>query len=140
MLNSNVTGLPTLLSTSLNSASYVGSNDFSGNPTVGVGPNFIYLTNLNLQYSGLVYVIVGDNTVWSRAPVVSEIKMGSGPNGLPPVHYRVLYYVSGNATSGNLFWSGLKSDGVYTMYVVVSDSNPFDNANLGVVRSYSIIP
>lgn len=139
MLNSNVTGLPTLVSTSVNAASYVGTNDFTGTPSFGIGPNFIYVTNLALQYSGLVYVIIGDNKVWPRAPVVSEIKMGSGPNGLPPVYYRVLYFVTGNATSANLGWTGLKS-GQYTMYVVVSDANPFDNANLGVVRSYSIVP
>lgn len=139
MLNANVTGLPTLVSTSVNSPSYVGTNDFSGTPSYGIGPNFIYVTNLQLQHSGLVYVIIGDNTVWTRAPVVSEIKMGSGPNGLPPVYYRVQYYASGNATSANLGWSGLKN-GEYTMYVVVSDANPFDNANLGVVRSYRIVP
>lgn len=109
MLNSNVTGLPTLVSTSINAVSYVGANDFSGTPSVGIGPNFIYVADLALQYSGLVYVIVGDNQVWPRAPVVSEIKMGSGPNGLPPVFYRVLYYVAGNSTSANLAWTGLKS-------------------------------
>jgi hypothetical protein len=39
----------------------VGPNDISGSPIVGIGPNFIYITNLVLQKSGIVYVIVGDN-------------------------------------------------------------------------------
>ena len=140
MLNSNVTGLPTIISTTTNSASYVGSNDISGTPNVGIGPNFIYITNLILSKQGLVYVIVGDNTVWTRAPVISEIKMGSGPNGLPPVYFKVLYYVSSNTTSANLAWSSMSSSGKYTLYLVASDSNPFDNANFGVIRSYAIVP
>jgi hypothetical protein len=28
--------------------------------------------------------------------------------------------------------------GPYMMYVVASDNNPFDNANFGVIKSYSI--
>lgn len=118
----------------------MGANDFSGTPNGGIGPNFIYVTNLALQKAGLVYVIVGDNSVWSRAPVVSEIKMGSGPNGLPPVYFRVLYYLPSNSTSTNLAWTGMSSSGKYTLYMIASDANPFDNANFGVIRSFPIVP
>jgi len=140
MLNSNVTGLPTIVSMSTNSASYVGANDVSGTVNVGIGPNFIYISNLALQNPGLVYVIVGDNSVWPRAPVVSEIKLGSGPNGLSPAYFRVLYYVSSNASSANLAWKGMNSSSKYTLYLVASDYNPFDNANFGVIHSYPIVP
>lgn len=137
MLNSNVTGLPTILSAGANTASYVGTNNIQGTFYLGTGPNFVYIYNLRLQNDGLVYIIIGSNSVWTRAPVVAEIKTGSGPNGLPPVFFRVLPYRTSDPSSGNMAWNGLSS-GSYTMYVVASDSNPFDNANFGPITSYPI--
>ena len=49
----------------------MGPNDVSGTFSLGIGPNFIYIYNLQLSHTGIVYVIVGDNSVWSRAPVIS---------------------------------------------------------------------
>ena len=62
---------------------------------------------------------------------------GSGPNGLPPVYFRVLSYQAGSANSGNMAWTGM-SGGPYTMYVVTSDNNPFDTAGFGTITSYTI--
>lgn len=137
MLNSNVTGIPTIVSAGVNAPSFVGANALQGTFSLGTGPNFVYIYNLHLQQNGLVYVIIGDNSIWPRAPFISEIKMGSGPNGLPPVFFRVLSYKTDDSNSGNMAWNGL-TGGKYTMYVVVSDDNPFDNANFGQISSYPI--
>jgi hypothetical protein len=126
-----------LTSCTIASAGYSGPNNIIGNVAIGTGPNFVYIYNVALAYSGLIYVIVGDPTVWTRAPVISEIKTGSGPNGLPPVFFRVLSYQAGNANSGNMAWTTM-SGGPYTVYVVVSDNNPFDTANFGTISSYTI--
>ena len=139
MINTNVTGLPLLLSCSVNSLGYVGSNDISGSFTLGTGPNFMYIYNIALQNNGLIYVIVGDNT-WSRAPVISEIKTGSGPNGLPPKYFQVVSYKATNSSSGNLAWTTMPSSGIFSVYVVASDDNPFDNANFGPIYSYTVTP
>lgn len=135
LINNQVTGLPNLVSTSTSSAGYTGVNDIQGTLTYYSGPNYFSISNILLQNDGLVYVIIGDPTVWTRAPVVSEIKTGSGPNGLPPVFYRVLTYSTG--TRLNMAWTSF-TGGPYQMYVVASDNNPFDNANFGVVNSYKI--
>lgn len=90
-----------------------------------------------LTNNGLVYIIVGDPTVWTRAPVISEIKTGSGPNGLPPVFYRVLSYKTADANTGNMAWTSF-TGGPYTMYIVVSDDNPFDTATFGAITNYTI--
>lgn len=137
LLNNNVTGLPTLTSSTVDNVSYVGPNDISGSVTYGVGPNYFYIYNVVLTNNGLVYVIVGDNAVWPRAPVFSEIKTGSGPNGLPPVFFGVMAYKSSVASSGNLAWTSMTS-GSYTVYMVASDDNPFSNANFGTIKSFQI--
>ena len=71
MINSNVTGLPTLSALGSNVASYIGPNEIVGTFKYGTGPNFLFITNIVLQQNGLIYVIVGDVTVWTRDPVVS---------------------------------------------------------------------
>lgn len=71
MLNSNVTGIPTILSAGANSASYVGANSFAAAFSLGTGPNFAYLYNLRLLQNGLVYIIIGNNAIWPRSPVIS---------------------------------------------------------------------
>lgn len=129
--------MPSLTSCTVSSAAYSGPNSISGTVKLGFGPNFVYIHNIALTNNGLIYIIVGDPTVWTRAPVLSEIKTGSGPNGLPPVFYRVLSYQTTNPNSGNMAWTSL-SGGPYTMYIVVSDNNPFDTANFGTITSYSI--
>jgi hypothetical protein len=138
-INTNVTGLPTLQSCSVNSLGYVGANDITGSFTLNTGSNYMYIYNLNLQNNGLVYVIVGDST-WSRAPVLSEIKTGSGPNGLPPQFFQVLDYKTTNSSSANLAWTSMPTTGIFSVYIVASDANPFDNANFGSIHSYTISP
>ena len=139
MLNSNVTGIPVLYSISTNTASYVGANDISGTFYLGTGPNFVYIDNLQLTNNGLVYVIIGSVDAWTRAPVISEIKTGTGPNGVPPVFFRVLSYKTTDASSANMAWTSL-TNGNYVMYMVASDDNPFDTANFGNIYSYPISP
>lgn len=123
--------------TTVSSSSYTGANSISGSVTYSSGPNFLYIYNLALQNNGMVYIIVGDPNVWPRAPVISEIKTGSGPNGLPPVFFRVLSYRTSNANSGNMAWTSF-TGGPYNMYIVVSDDNPFDTATFGTITSYTI--
>lgn len=132
-----MTGLPTLTSCTVSSASYIGANTIVGSVKIQTGPNFLFIYNLALQNNGLVYIIVGDPTVWTRAPVISEIKSGSGPNGLPPVHFRVLSYKTGNPNSGNMAWTSF-TGGPYSLYLVVSDDNPFDTATFGAITTYTI--
>lgn len=138
-MNSQVTGIPTLLSVSTNAPTFIGLNSLSGSFNLGVGPNYVYIDNLQLAQNGLVYVIIGNTALWPRAPVISEIKTGSGPNGVPPVFFRVLAYKTSDSSSANMAWSGLTS-GNYMMYVVVSDDNPFDTATFGSIYSYQITP
>lgn len=102
-----------------------------------MGPNYLYFYHVTLAHDGLIYVIVGDPTVWPRDPLISEIKTGSGPNGLPPVFFQVLSYQTTDANSGNMAWTTM-TGGPYKMYVVVSDNNPFDTANFGPITSYTI--
>ncbi len=130
-------GLPTLVSCTVSAAAYIGANSITGSVSYGVGPNYLYFYNVALTNNGLIYIIVGDPTVWSRAPVISEIKTGSGPNGLPPVFFRVLSYQTGNANSGNMAWTTM-TGGPYIMYVVVSDNNPFATATFGPIYNFTI--
>ena len=89
-----------------------------------------------LSQSGLIYIIIGDPKTWLRDPLVSEIKKGSGPNGLPPVHFRILSYKTTDATSSYMAWTDMP-EGSYDVYIMVSDGNPFDTANLGTINKFS---
>jgi len=60
LINTQVTGLPNLVSTSTSSAGYSGANDIQGTLTFYTGPNYLSISNILLQHDGLVYVIVGD--------------------------------------------------------------------------------
>ncbi len=82
-------------------------------------------------------MIIGDANLWTRDPLISEIKKGSGPDGLPPVDFRVLAYRTTDASSSNMVWTGLGSS-TYKIYIMASDDNPFDTANFGQIRSYTI--
>lgn len=44
-----------------------------------------------MPHNGIIYIIAGEDS-WPRDPLISEIKQGSGPDGLPPVFYKVLAY------------------------------------------------
>jgi len=52
-------------------------------------------------------VIVGNPAQWSRDPLVSEIKKGSGPDGLPPAYFRILSYNSTNSASTYMAWTDM---------------------------------
>ena len=137
MLNTNVTGIPVLNWIGTNAASYIGANEIVQPFYMGTGPNFFYIDNLALTQNGLVYVIMGSPDSWTRAPVISEIKTGTGPNGVPPVFFRVLSYKSTDLSSTNMAWTGLTS-GTYVVYMVASDDNPFDTANFGIIHQFYI--
>ena len=85
----------------------------------------------------MVYVIIGEDDVWSRAPTISEIKKGSGPNGLPPVFYRVLAYKTDDIQTGYVAYTGV-GEAKLKMYVLCSDENPFDTATFAEIHSYTI--
>jgi hypothetical protein len=138
-LNANVTGLPSLSSYSVDSISYIGSNSISnsGSYRVSTGSNYLYIEGLTLSNNGLIYVMVGDPSIWARDPLVSEMKKGSGPGGLPPLYFRILAYKTSAASSSYMAWTSMPS-GTYNLYIMVSDSNPFDTANLSPITKTSI--
>lgn len=94
---------------------------------------------MKLTNDGLIYVIAGDSTVWTRAPVISEIKQGSGPNGLPPVFFRVLAYRTAEPYTSSVAFTGLGSAKL-KMYILPSDDNPFDTAEFdeSLIKSHTI--
>ena len=126
-----------MLSYNTNSLSYVGANEIVGTPLIDTGISYMYIQGVKLNNDGLVYIIVGDSTVWDRDPLISEIKQGTGPNGLPALHYRVLTYKTADSRSGNMAWTSLPS-GSLKLYLLPSDNNPFDTANFGSMQSYDI--
>ena len=79
----------------------------------------------------------GDQTLWGRDPIISEIKVGSGPSGLPPVYFQVLAYRTADSMSGYFAYTSLPQ-GTFNMYVAVSDENPFDTAQFSAIRKYEI--
>jgi hypothetical protein len=105
-LTANVTGLPTLYSYSLNTLSYNGANNIDSTVTyrVDTGPSYVFVEGLTLLNDGIIYVIIGNKDLWTRDPTVSEIKKGSGPNGLPPVYFRVLAYKKTVPKTSYLAW------------------------------------
>lgn len=134
----NVVGLPALTSITASVQPYTGANDIdSSSINVDVGPNYAYVSGITMPHNGIIYVIIGQNSVWTRDPVISEIKKGSGPNGLPPVYFRVLPYRTAEPYSSYLSYTGVGSENL-TMYIMASDDNPFDTANFGAIRSYAI--
>ncbi len=134
-LNTNVTGLPLLNSYSTSSISYVGSNQISNtNSTyrIDVGPTYVFAQGITLTNNGLIYYILGDSTLWSRDPTVSQIKKGSGPNGLPPAFFKIMAYRTADVTTGYMAMTGVPQ-GTYNLYVLASDSNPFDTNYFGQI-------
>ena len=86
-------GLPALVSMTPSAASYVGTNDIrSYTINVDIGPTYVYVSGMTMPHNGIIYVIIGQDSLWPRAPLISEIKKGSGPNGLPPVYFKILPY------------------------------------------------
>ncbi len=65
-------GLTSVVSMTTSLTSYVGANDVASSSIyVDVGPNYFYIHGMTMPNNGIIYVIVGDNTVWPRAPVIS---------------------------------------------------------------------
>ena len=82
-------------------------------------------------------MIVGDTAIWTREPLVSEIKQGSGPDGLPPAFFRVLAYRTDDPNTGHMSWTSMPA-GNLTMYILPSNDNPFDTTKFGTMQSYNI--
>lgn len=54
------------------SNSYVGTNDVvSSSIRVDIGPTWVYVSGMTMPHNGIIYVIIGRNSLWSRAPVIS---------------------------------------------------------------------
>ena len=87
--------------------SYIGANNIDPTVTyrVDIGPTYVFIEGLKLLNDGIIYVIIGSKDLWTRDPTVSEIKKGSGPNGLPPVYFRVLSYKKIVPKSSYLAWT-----------------------------------
>lgn len=118
--------------------SYVGANDiYSSSINVDVGPTYAYVSAMSMPHNGIIYVIIGQDSLWPRAPLISEIKRGSGPNGLPPVFFKVLPYRTSEPYSSYVSYTGVTSENL-TMYILGSDDNPFDTAHFGPIRSFPI--
>ena len=134
----NVVGLPTVLSLDDSVTTYVGDNDVNANSMyVDIGPTYVYVYAMTMSNDGLIYVIIGEDSLWSRAPTISEIKKGSGPDGLPPVYYRVLAYRTAEQDTGYVAYTGV-GDSTLKMYIMASDDNPFDTAKFSTIREYTI--
>jgi hypothetical protein len=135
---SNVADLTKVAYVSPSAPAYVGLNDI--NPSsifVDVGPNYVYVQGMTMPHNGIIYIIIGLDSLWYRDPVISEIKSGSGPDGLPPLFFRVLGYRTSEYNSSYAAFMGI-GDSKLRMYIVGSDDNPFDTANFGPIRMYEI--
>ena len=129
--------MPALVSLDTSAPTDIGPTTFSIGH-LDVGPDYIYINGMTLDADGLIYVIVGEANLWPRAPVISEIKQGSGPNGLPPVFYRVLAYRDGEPDTSSVAFTGLGRT-TLKLYIMYSDDNPFDTANFGdSIKGYVI--
>lgn len=127
----NVVGLPSLVSMTPSASSYVGVNDvYVSSINLDVGPTYAYVSGMSMPHNGIIYVIIGQNSLWPRAPLISEIKKGSGPNGLPPVFFKVLPYRTAEVFSSYVAYTGVGSENL-TLFILASDDNPFDTANFG---------
>lgn len=128
-----------MVSLDTSAATDVGPNVFTGGH-LDVGPDYVYIQGMQLDTDGLIYVIAGEASLWSRAPVISEIKQGSGPNGLPPVFYRVLAYRTAEPYTSSVAFTGFGGS-TLKLYIMFSDDNPFDTANFDErIRGYTIEP
>lgn len=87
--------------------------------------------------NGLIYVIIGKASLWPRDPVISEIKKGSGPNGLPPLFFKILGYKTSQASSSYVSYTGMPDENM-TVYILGSDDNPFDDANFQSIIKHEI--
>jgi hypothetical protein len=88
---------------------------------------------------GIIYIMIGEDALWKTDPVISEIKRGSGPNGLPPRFFKVLGYRTSEINSSYAAFVGIGYSRL-RMYILVSDDNPFDTAIFGEIRKYVIEP
>jgi hypothetical protein len=96
-INNNVIGIPVLINYTVSTTSFVGFQDFTSpeNIFIDVGPTYVYVYGMTLPNNGLIYVMIGNynllsignRNIWSRDPLISEIKIGSGPNGQSVVGY-----------------------------------------------------
>lgn len=132
-------GLPAVVSMTPSAASYVGAIDVvASSINVDVGPTWVYVSGMTMAQNGIIYVIIGQTALWPRAPLISEIRRGSGPNGLPPVYYKVLPYRTGEPYSSYAAYTGVGTENL-TMFLLASNDNPFDTANFGTIRAYDIV-
>lgn len=135
---SNVVNLTKVAYVSPSAPAYVGPNDI--NPAsifVDTGPNYVYVQGITMPHNGIIYIIIGDASVWHRHPVISEIKRGSGPDGLPPLFFRVLGYRTSEFNSSYAAFVSIGTTKL-RMYIMGSDDNPFDTANFGPIRMFEI--
>ncbi len=69
--------------------------------------------------------------------MISEIKQGSGPDGLPPVFYKVLAYRTAEKYSSYAAFTGLGTQNL-NLYILGSNDNPFDTTSFGAIRKFSV--
>jgi hypothetical protein len=135
---SSIVGLASVLVLTPSVPTYIGSNEMIPDTIfVDVGPTYVYVQGLILPNDGLIYITIGEDALWKDDPVISEIKKGSGPHGLPPLFFKVLGYRTTEPNSSYAAFVGIGSKRL-RMYVVVSDDNPFDTAVFGEIRKYVI--
>lgn len=82
---SKVVGLSKPIFVSQANSTYVGNNEInSGSIFVDIGPTYAYVQGINMPNNGIIYIIIGKDSLWTRDPLIEEIRKGSGPDGLPP--------------------------------------------------------
>ena len=65
-------GLPAVQFVAPSVAAYVSTNDVVASSIyVDVGPNYVYVHGMTMPNNGIIYVIVGKESVWPRDPLIS---------------------------------------------------------------------
>jgi hypothetical protein len=88
-----VVGLPPVVSITPSVSTYVGPNSiYADRIYMDAGADYLYIHGITMPNDGLVYLMIAKQGQWERAPFISEIKRGSGPNGLAPLDFKILGY------------------------------------------------
>ena len=65
-------GLPALSSMTVSAQPYIGANDINPSSVyIDIGPSYVYVSGMTMPHNGIIYIIIGQDSLWTRAPVIS---------------------------------------------------------------------
>jgi hypothetical protein len=65
-------GLPALSSMTASVQPYIGANDINPSSVyIDIGPSYVYVSGMTMPHNGIIYIIIGQDSLWTRAPVIS---------------------------------------------------------------------